>query len=252
MPDHDVPSAALSVVLTRGFELRTGGQAIDLPHSAQRLVALVALLGRPVARAYAAGTLWLDVAEERAHANLRSALWRLRRPGYEVIRTAGDRLVLDTRVQVDVRDLSGWARDLEAPEAQLDDARIDQLIHADDLLPDWYDDWLVLERERFQQLRLHALEACCVKLSAAGRYGRAIEAGLAAVATESLRESAHRALIGVYLAEGNLGAAVRQYDSYRALLADELGLEPSPLMGELVSTLPRRRAGGRDAPVTTA
>ncbi len=245
-----MPPAAVSVVLTRSFQLTSRGQPIDLPHSAQRLVALVALLGRPVARAYAAGTLWLDMAEDRAHANLRSALWRLRRPGYEVIRTSGDRLVLDARASVDVHDLSDWARSLEAPDAELDEARIDQLVHAADLLPDWYDDWLVLERERFQQLRLHALESCCAKLSAAGRHGRAIEVGLAAVATESLRESAHRALIGVYLAEGNLGAAVRQYDTYRTLLADELGLEPSPLMHDLVSTLPRWQSRRRDARVT--
>jgi DNA-binding SARP family transcriptional activator len=243
MPDQDASSATLSIALTRGFELRNDGLPVDLPHSAQRLVALVALLGRPVARAYAAGTLWLDMAEERAQANLRSALWRLRRPGFDVIRSTGDRLMLDTQIRVDVHEMSAWAHHLDRDGADLDDSRIDELIHADELLPDWYDDWLILERERFQQLRLHALETCCLKLAACGRHGRAIEVGLAAVATESLRESAHRALIGVYLAEGNLGAAVRQYDRYRTLLADELGLQPSPLMRDLVKRLPQTTVG---------
>ena len=58
--------------------------------------------------------------------------------------------------------------------------------------------------------------------------------GLAAVAGEPLRESAHRALITAYLAEGNRSEALRQYRFFRHLLADELGLEPSPLMESLV------------------
>ena len=48
-----------------------------------------------------------------------------------------------------------------------------------EILPDWYDDWLLLERERIRQLRLHALEAIrCTRLTAAGRFGEAIEAAL--------------------------------------------------------------------------
>ena len=41
-----------------------------------------------------------------------------------------------------------------------------------------------MERERFHQLRLHALEALCDRLTTAGRYGEAIDAGLAAVTAE--------------------------------------------------------------------
>ena len=39
-----------------------------------------------------------------------------------------------------------------------------------ELLPDWYDDWVLLERERFRQLRLHALDALCDDLTRAGRH----------------------------------------------------------------------------------
>jgi len=58
-----------------------------------------------------------------------------------------------------------------------------------ELLPACYDDWVLAERERFRQLRLHALEALCERLTASRRYGEAIDAGLAAVCAESLRES---------------------------------------------------------------
>ncbi|MDP9399167.1 MAG: bacterial transcriptional activator domain-containing protein, partial [Actinomycetota bacterium] len=62
-------------------------------------------------------------------------------------------------------------------------------------------------------------------------------AGLAAVQSEPLRESAHRRVIEVHLAEGNLGEALRQYQTYRRLVADELGLPPSPAIRRLVAPL---------------
>jgi DNA-binding SARP family transcriptional activator len=105
-----------------------------------------------------------------------------------------------------------------------------------DLLPDWYeDDWVVVHRERYHHLRLHALEAMCERLTATQRYGEAVEAGLAAVRAEPLRESAHQALVKVHLAEGNRYEATRQYQSCRRLLRNELGLEPSPRLQALLA-----------------
>jgi len=59
-----------------------------------------------------------------------------------------------------------------------------------DLLPDWYDDWVLLEAEDWRQLRLHALEALAGRLIALGRWGEAANAAGAAVRAEPLRESA--------------------------------------------------------------
>jgi DNA-binding SARP family transcriptional activator len=71
-----------------------------------------------------------------------------------------------------------------------------------------YATWLTLERERQRQICLHALEP--------------------------LRESAHRALIKAFLAEGNPGEAIRQYNLFRDILRRELQLDPSPHVTELV------------------
>jgi DNA-binding SARP family transcriptional activator len=103
-----------------------------------------------------------------------------------------------------------------------------------DVLPDWDDDWALLERERFRQIRLHALERRCDLLTARGRISEAIEAGLTVVAAEPLRESAHRALIRAHLAEGNRAEALRQFELYRRLMRDDLGLDPSPEIAALV------------------
>jgi DNA-binding SARP family transcriptional activator len=56
--------------------------------------------------------------------------------------------------------------------------------------PDWYDDWLQMERERFRQLRLHALETLAERFVALGRHAQAIDAALAAVQVDPLRETA--------------------------------------------------------------
>jgi DNA-binding SARP family transcriptional activator len=107
--------------------------------------------------------------------------------------------------------------------ADLDDALLSQ-----DLLPDWYEDWLLEERERYRQLRLHALEVLCGRLTNLRQFHQSIQAGLAAVAGEPLRESAQRVLITAYLAEGNSCEALKQYQRYWTLLQTELGQEPSP------------------------
>jgi DNA-binding SARP family transcriptional activator len=246
-PRRDAARApTVTLVLTRGFELRVDGRSVELPHSSERLLAFLALAARPLLRGYVAGVLWLESSEERALANLRSALWRLRRAGANVVIAAGDQLALASHVDVDFRALIAWAREAErAPEIEPD--RLDQLLAARELLADWYDDWTIAERERFRNIRLHALEACCHRLAASGDHARAVEAGLAAVGEESLRESAQRALIAAYLAEGNAADALRQYASFRSLLWRELGVDPSPLLEAMVAPYRRaaRAAGAR-------
>jgi DNA-binding SARP family transcriptional activator len=244
---RELPGGDVRVSLLRGFELRRGPEVVRLPLSAQRLLAFLALHDRPLLRPYVAGTLWLESSQEHANANLRTALWRLRRPGCRVVSASPDSLALERGVAVDLRDAELIAHRAIEHAGRPDD--LAELRTTGDLLPDWYDDWLLIERERFRQLRLHALEVLCEDLAAAGSFAAAAEAGLAAVAGEPLRESAHRALIKAYLAEGNVGEAVRQYEVFRRVMLDELGLEPSPLIQELVRPFAPPR--GRAAPLPT-
>jgi len=99
---------------------------------------------------------------------------------------------------------------------------------------------VIVERDRYHQLRLYALEAMCKRLTSSGRYGEAVDAGLAAVRAEPLRESAHEVLIRAHLAVGNRCEAASQYARIRHLLKSELGLEPSKALRQL---LPRELIG---------
>jgi DNA-binding SARP family transcriptional activator len=239
------PPAQLSLSLLGSFELTSAGDSVSLPVPAQRLLAFVALRDRPVLRTHVAEMLWLDSTERRAWGSLRSALWRLRRPGLELVDVTSGRLRLESRVVVDVRVLVGWARRvLDAPDGvgrePADLSKFGDPIFGE-LLPDWYDDWLVVDRERLRELRVRALERVCERLTVLRSFGPAIEAGLAAVYAAPLRESAHRCLIGVYLAEGNRAEALHEYRAFRETMHDELGLEPSTCMEELIGGLDTQR-----------
>jgi DNA-binding SARP family transcriptional activator len=219
--------------LLAGFGVEAAGAEVPLPGSAQRVVAFVALHERPVLRAYVAGTLWLDSPEARAAGNLRSALWRIHLHAPALITADAQALRIGPCVRVDLREAEVQARtELAGASAGIPADALSL-----DLLPDWYDDWVLLERERFRQLRLRALESMCTRLAAADRLDEALEAGLLALAGEPLRESAHRALVALHLAEGNAAEALRQFRLCRRLLLEQLGVEPSPRMLELVAGL---------------
>ena len=220
-------SEAVKLGLLQGFRLEHDGEHPELPLGIQRLVAFLAVHNRPLLRLFVAGNLWLDSSEEHANANLRTALWRLHRLDFRLVDATRSHLCLAPGVLVDLHDLSGRARQVLRHEAPPIRKNVDALLSGGDLLPDWYDEWVVVEREQFRQLRLIALETLCTDLSAAGSYATAVETGLACISAEPLRESAHRALIGAHLAEGNRVEAIRQFRLYEALVRDELGVEPS-------------------------
>lgn len=236
-----------TVHLLRRFELRHADRSIPLSPVAQRLVAFLALNGGPLTRVYVAGTLWIDYRQEAANANLRTALWRLSRLSCTLIDPTPTHLSLGADVVVDVHETLAIAQRAEANGGACRDRELEQIIGAGELLPDWYEDWTVFERERFRQTRLHALESLCDELARQGRHAKALEVGLAAVASEPLRESAHRTVMRVHLAEGNIAEALRQYDLFRGLLESRLGVQPSPEMEVL-----HRRCASRDDAVTAA
>ncbi len=233
------------LTLLRGFGLCHNGQRVSLPMSAQRLVAFLALRRGVVQRVYLAGALWLDYSQDAANANLRTALWRLKQLPCSLVEPSPTHLTLSDGVAVDLYEQTALARRVKGAAPAWCDDELDGIVTAGELLPDWYDDWVVIERERFRQVRLHALEALCAALTEAGRFDRAIDVGLSAVADEPLRESAHRAVIRVHLAEGNRSEALRQYELCRQLLMDQLGVGPSPETDRLL-----QRCAGVDVAVT--
>jgi DNA-binding SARP family transcriptional activator len=211
-----------------------------IPLGAQRLLALLALEDGTIDRVTATGLLWPDSRQGRAAANFRSALWRAKRVGsVTLIDCVGPRLHLAPSVRVDLHELLRRSRQIGSsrcasggPDCQ---AIIDGLSR--ELLPTWSDDWLVPERARWDQVRLHVLETMAQQFLTAQNYLTALEAALAAVAIEPIRESAHRLVLKVHIAEGNSACAMQHYHRYRGLLQRELSIKPSRQMVELIHPL---------------
>jgi DNA-binding SARP family transcriptional activator len=232
---HPPAAERRSLYLLGGFRACAGDQDITLPVCTWRLVAFLAIVDRPVERARAANSLWLDKSEQRAQANLRSCLWRLRQVDGAIVRCTATHLRLGENVGVDLRDLLRLARSLADRSIAVELDGVDAELFCAELLPDWYDDFVEIEREQLRQLRLHALEALAARLQEAGRTHRALDIALTAVAAGPLRESAHRLVISIHLDEGNISEALRQYGMLCALLRGQLDVEPSAGVRRLIA-----------------
>jgi DNA-binding SARP family transcriptional activator len=218
------------------FSLSCDGRHISVPRSAQRLLAFLALHPHPLRRTHVAGSLWLDSPEERAYASLRSALWRLQQAGGDVIEVRNAQLALAPSVRVDYREATCLSRALLDGRSDLQTV-VDWATLAGELLPDWDDEWVIVEREHHRQLSLQAMEALSERMIAAGTLPQALEVALAVFAREPLRETAHRLMIRVHIADGNSFEAIRQYQLYERMTLTRIGLPPSAQMRELVSEL---------------
>ena len=239
---HEYSSVAIEertdvrLSLAGAFELSRDGRIVDVATPAQRVLAFLALNERPVDRGHVASVLWLDSNAEHAAGSLRSALWRIRRRTRHSSRSHSGRCAR-CRVRVDARELVGWARRVCENARPIEQRDVHETLAAGELLSSWDEGWVRIERERLRQLRLHAIEILSHRLLLVGRHVDALEVALVGMRSEPLRESAHRAVISVHLAEGNTSEALRHFRSYRDLLRAQLGLEPSDLMTRMINAI---------------
>lgn len=234
-PDRTDPSVKLQ--LLGRFSLLVDGRPVSAGASGQRLLALAALDDGQVSRRRAAGLLWPEASPDRANANLRSVLWRLQQAAPGVLEPSFADLGLAPQVEVDVQVVLAVVRRLIDRSVTMDLGQLSAALASnlhDDLLPEVDDDWLIAERTRHRQLRLHSLESLSERLIGERCFGAAVDAALAAVRADPFRESAHKALIRAYLAEGNQNDAYQQFRVYQSLVREELGLEPSEQLHQLL------------------
>jgi DNA-binding SARP family transcriptional activator len=235
--------ALIEISLMGTFSVRIGQKPIATPSvGTQRILAYLALHDKAVTRLSMAGTMWPEVSDFNAGGSLRSALTRVEGPTREAITMASGGLRLATDVVVDFRQAQALAHRLLLGDGAVDEddfapAAVAAL--SADLLPDWYDDWVMAEAEDWRQLRTSGLEVQAEWLTAAGRFAEAAGAARAAMRAEPLRESAHACLIRVHIAEGNESEALRAFDNFSSILESELGLTPTDRLTALLAKINR-------------
>jgi DNA-binding SARP family transcriptional activator len=208
------------------FGVVVHGRRHELTHSEARLLALVCLRGDDVGREWLAGRLWGDVSTSTAMRRLRSTMSRLHCSIPGVLRRGRDDVGLSSTVRVDLHDARDRARRLLHAETEPDPQIWSPEPFLEDVLVDWYDEWIEAERGEFRNLRVHALEAIAAHLLEAGQFAGAIELCLVVLRTEPFRETTHALIIRCHLAEGNRTEAVAHAREYDALVRSELGMEP--------------------------
>lgn len=202
---------------------------VAVPETSKRLVAFLAVSPGPWRRSYIAGQLWPELPEARALGSLRNTVWRLGDDMQPLVRRENDQLGLSNDVSTDLDEARRLAEGLFRGDPGVVDVAARRVtLLSGQLLPDWYEDWLLFEQARLKQLSLHALERLARALAEQARWGEALDAALRAVALEPLRETAHRTVFDIHVGEGNFTEASRQYEEYRVLLHEELHASPSP------------------------
>ena len=232
------PAGRTVVSLVGDFQVCHDGAVVRVPPVAQLLLCFLAIQEQPVRRPFVTGNLWPEADEQRASARLRSTLWRV--PllgGRPLVCTTVSHIGLDPGVAVDLHGVAGEIDRVFGPRAsRLDSTALDRALElfGHDLLDGWYEDWAVLERERFRQVRLHVLDRLTSHLLAADRCAEALRVALTVVASDPLRESARRLMVRTHLREGNVAEAFRLYRAYADQLCREVGAAPSPAMTALL------------------
>ena len=166
-------------------------------------------------------------------------------------------------VATDVAEFEAALADAQrAPEAD-QTAALERAVdrYHGDLLPGYYDEWVLAERQRLLGLYLPALRRLMSHHEQRREWDRALEYARRALAADPHAEELHLDLIRLLAASGQTAAALRQGREMERLIAKELGEEPSPVAREVVARIrrnavppppspPAKRGGGLPARMT--
>ena len=237
--------ATLQIRLFGSLRLEIDGQGLDR-NPGKRVAELFAflLLNRDAtySREYVANLFWSDSDESKARRSLNTSLWRLQGifdqlpdspPGQPFVRldarTVGFNIGSDYWLDVaEFESRCALAGQAATPREQAALYAQAVALYRADLLPDCYEDWCLIERERLQALYLRALARLVGYHSEQGEYPAAIEFARRILIHDPLREETQRDLIALHLAADQPTAALRQYRECEAILRRELGVEPMP------------------------
>jgi len=248
MPERTAQAGGRSRLrLLGGWQLLVEGVEVPLSHREQRLTALLGLTGRS-SRAHVSGLLWPESTDARALASLRRAVLQTQQRSPGLLRADRTDLGLDPAVEVDVDEVRRAAGLTELPMPGRDAEALLAALVGEQLLPAWYDEWVLAERERIEQMRVRALERIARHAFEMGDLVQAIGAARAAVDIDPLLDSARELAIRAHLGQGDRGSALREFHRYRDAMSNELGVAPSSSILALVE--PAIAAdGAEDAPL---
>jgi DNA-binding SARP family transcriptional activator len=172
-------------------------------------------------------SLWPGMDGDHAHRALTSALHRLRALlGPNALVLSGARLAVDSRyVWVDAFEFEARLSN-DAPPSETAEAL--QLYQGEFLSEDRDAEWSARARDRLKQRYRHATRAAGDALLARGRWRDALDLFEEALRRDAQAEMFYQGAIAACLAGGLREQASSWYQRCRSVLAQDLGLKPSP------------------------
>jgi WD40 repeat protein/basic membrane lipoprotein Med (substrate-binding protein (PBP1-ABC) superfamily)/DNA-binding SARP family transcriptional activator len=220
------------------FDVRFDGLAVELPsRRAQSLLSYLALTAGVLhRREKLAGMFWPDSTEANARNYLRQALWRIRK-SFELASISWYNYLKTDDIACSFRKDSAYWLDaevlLERKDAGVWSVRelVDLVsVYRGELLPGFYDEWTVLERERLCASFDHKMRLLLGLLVEGQRWGAVLEWAEHWIAFGTVPEPAYRALMFAYAEMRDLAGVGMVYNRYVEAMDHELGLEPAPEM----------------------
>ncbi len=226
------------------LEVEAEGVALALGGPRQRavLARLLVDAGRVVSTDALVDAVWGDQPPPTAVKTLQKYVVELRKTlGPGVVRTRGRAYFLDVAdEEIDARCFEGLLQEARRAERAGDVGRAVALYAEADrlwrgpVLADFPDAAFVApEHARLTELRLSALEAALDMELAVGDPVDVVTRAAQLVEVEPVRERLWASLILALYRSGRQVDALRAYERYRRLLADELGLQPSSALRAL-------------------
>src|SRR6266498_1162287 len=220
----------LEVHLLGKFEVKYNNELFNISsRPAQSLFAYLILnAGTAHRREKLAGLLWLDSLEETARDNLRHALWRIRKvlpPKPKIEYLLADDLSIAFNASsdywLDAAELEKLSENTSADEMM---AVLSE--YQGELLPGFYDEWVVLEREHVYSILEHHMARLMSLLQDEKRWLDILDWGERWIKLGQKPEPAYRALMTAHAAKGDMSKVAATYERCVKALK-ELVIEPS-------------------------
>jgi predicted ATPase/DNA-binding SARP family transcriptional activator/TolA-binding protein len=231
---------------------------------AEVLVAYLALSGRNHARETLATLLWDDRESKQALANLRSLLAQLPKAIKPYLSISRQSVQLNTEKAfwVDAlrfeEKISGWAQLSPRSGRQREGQNVDMpqphlleealALYRGPFLDGVFvqesrglEEWIMATRERLERQAIDAHWQLATHYRHWRRYAEALPHAYEMVRLDPLSERGHRLLMHLLARDGQVSAALAQYENCRAILKTELAVEPAPETERLYNQIRRIR-----------
>lgn len=240
---------ALKIYLLGQFKLVVNERQLELPsRPAQSLLAYLALnAGITQRRERLASLLWPDANESSARGYLRQALWHVRKAlGSEPLNWEDYLQISNISITFDTR--SDYWLDAQLLLGAVDDHPVEEMIevvrfYRGELLPGFYDEWVVQERERLLAAYQQRMNILMEHLLEMEEWEQVLEWGEHWIRCGYSPEPAFRALMRAHAGMGNPGMVTATYQRCEQALERELAVEPSPETHRLYERISRGDTG---------